>query len=144
MNDSGVICCASFVAPKNDSKEHAVNVVSNENCFVVYCNPPVEICIKRNPSGLYAAFEDNKTGNVPSLPFPYEKPERVDFELDTSSKSIDESLNKITPLLEKAQSYKLKSAIKNLLRFYTGLGISMKVCEIGCSFAKYSPNAWTP
>ena len=31
LNDSGVICCASFVAPKNDSKEHAVNVVSNEN-----------------------------------------------------------------------------------------------------------------
>ena len=101
LNDSFVICCASFVAPKNDSKEHAFNVVSSENCFVVYCNPPVEICIKRNPSGLYAAFEDNKTDNVPNLSFPYEKPERVDFELDKSSKSIDESLNKITPLLEK-------------------------------------------
>ena len=101
LNDSGVICCASFVAPNNDSREHAINVVGSENCFIVYCNPPVEICIKRDPSGLYAAFEDSKTDNVPGLSFPYEKPERVDLELDTSSESIDTSLNKITLLLEK-------------------------------------------
>ena len=101
LNDSGVICCASFVAPNNDSREHAINVVGSENCFIVYCNPPVEICIKRDPSGLYAAFEDSKTDNVPGLSFPYEKPEKVDLELDTSSESIDASLNKITLLLEK-------------------------------------------
>tara|TARA_Y100001970_G_C14242289_1_gene865678 strand:+ start:2046 stop:3947 length:1902 start_codon:yes stop_codon:yes gene_type:complete len=100
LNDSGVICCASFVAPNNDSREHAINVVGSENCFIVYCNPPVEICIKRDPSGLYAAFEENKTDIVPGLSFPYEKPERVDLELDTSSESIDASLNKITLLLE--------------------------------------------
>ena len=101
LNDSGVICCASFVAPNNDSREHAINVVGSENCFIVYCYPPVEICIKRDPSGLYAAFEENKTDVVPGLSFPYEKPERVDLELDTSSESIDASLNKITLLLEK-------------------------------------------
>ena len=96
-----MICCASFVAPNNDSREHAINVVGSENCFIVYCNPPVEICIKRDPSGLYAAFEENKTDIVPGLSFPYEKPDRVDLELDTSSESIDASLNKITLLLEK-------------------------------------------
>ena len=101
LNDSGVICCASFVAPNNDSREHAINVVGSENCFIVYCNPPIEICIKRDPSGLYAAFEDSKTDNVPGLSFPYEKPERVDLELDTSSESINASLNRITLLLEK-------------------------------------------
>ena len=101
LNDSGVICCASFVAPNNDSREHAINVVGSENCFIVYCNPPVEICIKRDPSGLYAAFEDSRTDNVPGLSFPYEKPERVDLELDTSSESINASLNRITLLLEK-------------------------------------------
>tara|TARA_B100000700_G_C14354010_1_gene538467 strand:+ start:234 stop:434 length:201 start_codon:yes stop_codon:yes gene_type:complete len=65
----------------------------------VYRGPPVEICIKRDSSGLYNAFEDNKTDSIPSLSFPYEKPERVD--INTSSESIDESLNKITLLLEK-------------------------------------------
>ena len=101
LNDSGVICCASFVAPNNDSREHAINVVGSENCYIIYCNPPLEICIKRDPSGLYAAFEDNRTDNVPGLSFPYEEPERVHLELDTSSQSIDESLDKITLLLEK-------------------------------------------
>ena len=37
------------------------------------------------------------------------------------------------------------SVIENLLSsFHTGLGISMNVCEIECSSAKYSPTAWTP
>ena len=100
MNDSGVICCASFVAPNNDSREHAINVVGSENCYIVYCNPPLEVCIKRDPSGLYAAFENNKADNVPGLSFPYQKPERVNIELDTNSQSIDECLDKITLLLE--------------------------------------------
>ena len=101
LNDSGVICCASFVAPNNDSREHAIDVIGSENCYTVYCNPPFEICIKRDPSGLYAAFEDNRTNNVPGLSFPYEKPERIHLELDTSAQSIDESLDKIMLLLEK-------------------------------------------
>ena len=48
LNDSGVICCAYFVAPNNDSGEHAINVVGSENYFIEYCDPPVEICMKRN------------------------------------------------------------------------------------------------
>ena len=61
LNDSGVICCAYFVAPNNDSRKHAINAVGSENCFIEYCDPPVEICMKRNPWGLYAKFVDNKT-----------------------------------------------------------------------------------
>ena len=100
LNDSGVICCASFVAPNNDSREHAIDVVGSENCYIVHCNPPLETCIKRDPSGLYAALENNETDNVPGLSFPYEKPERIHLELDTSSQCIDECLEKIILLLE--------------------------------------------
>ena len=49
LNDSGMICCAYFVAPNNDSRERAINVVGSENCFIEYCDPPVGICMKRNP-----------------------------------------------------------------------------------------------
>ena len=101
LNDSGVICCASFVAPNNDSRDHAINVIGIGNCFVVYCNPPIEVCIKRDPSGLYASSEGGKTGNVPGLSFPYQKPEKVHLELDTATLKIDECLEKVISLLEK-------------------------------------------
>ena len=101
LNDSGVICCASFVAPNNDSRDHAINVVGRGNCFVVYCNPPIEVCIKRDPSGLYVSSEGGKTDNVPGLSFPYQEPEKVHLELDTATLEIDECLEKVISLLEK-------------------------------------------
>ena len=101
LNDSGVICCASFVAPNNDSRDHAINVVGRGNCFVIYCNPPIEVCIKRDPSGLYASSENSATDNVPGLSFPYQKPEEIHLELDTAKLGIDDCLNKVESLLEK-------------------------------------------
>ena len=100
LNDSGVICCASFVAPNNDSRDHAINVVGRGNCFVIYCNPPIEVCIKRDPSGLYASSENSATDNVPGLSFPYQKPEEIHLELDTAKLGIDDCLNKVVSLLE--------------------------------------------
>ena len=101
LNDSGVICCASFVAPSNDSRDHAINVIGRGNCFVIYCNPPIEVCIKRDPSGLYASSENGKTDNVPGLSFPYQKPREIHLELDTDKLGIDECLHRIVSLLEK-------------------------------------------
>ena len=101
LNDSGVICCASFVAPSNDSRDHAINVIGRGNCFVIYCNPPIEVCIKRDPSGLYASSENGKTDNVPGLSFPYQKPREIHLELDTDKLRIDECVNRVVSLLEK-------------------------------------------
>ncbi|MDP2286617.1 MAG: sulfate adenylyltransferase subunit CysN, partial [Pseudohongiella sp.] len=32
LNDSGLICCAAFVAPNPDSREHALSVIGKDNC----------------------------------------------------------------------------------------------------------------
>ena len=101
LNDSGIICCASFVAPNNDSRDHAVDVVGRGNCFLIYCNPPIEICIERDPSGLYASSGNGKTNNVPGLSFTYQKPEEHHLELDTAALTINECLDKVMSLLKK-------------------------------------------
>src|SRR5690606_41129364 len=58
LNDNGIICCASFVAPNTDSREHTIDVIGEENCIVVYLTPPLEVCRQRDPSGIYAAEEN--------------------------------------------------------------------------------------
>ena len=68
---------------------------------MIYCNPPIEVCIKRDPSGLYASSENSATDNVPGLSFPYQKPEEIHLELDTAKLGIDDCLNKVVSLLEK-------------------------------------------
>lgn len=99
LNDSGVICCASFVAPNADSREHAISVIGKDNCYIIYLNPPIETCILRDPSGLYAAAEGTESTDIPGLSFPYSAPEVTQLELDTSALSVDECLEKVLKLM---------------------------------------------
>lgn len=99
LNDSGVICCASFVAPNEDSREHAVSVIGKDNCYLVYCNPPMDVCIQRDPSGLYAAAEGTDSKDIPGLSFPYVPPDAIHLELDTSALSIEACLDEVIKLM---------------------------------------------
>ena len=99
LNDSGVICCASFVAPNHDSREHALSVIGKHNCYIVHLNPPMEVCIQRDPSGLYAAAEGKDSTDIPGLSFPYNPPETVHLELDTDDLSIDACLDEVIRLM---------------------------------------------
>ncbi|MFM1895358.1 MAG: hypothetical protein RLZZ385_432 [Pseudomonadota bacterium] len=99
LNDSGLICCASFVAPSRDSRDHALSVIGKDNCLIVYLNPPLEVCMQRDPSGLYAAAQAAESGTIPGVSFPYDEPETTHLELDTSALSVDECLRKVIRLL---------------------------------------------
>jgi bifunctional enzyme CysN/CysC len=99
LNDSGVICCASYVAPNRDSREHAVNVIGKDNCLIVFLNPPMDVCIQRDPSGLYAAAERTESPNIPGISFPYEEPESSHLELDTSSLNVEECLEQVIGIM---------------------------------------------
>jgi bifunctional enzyme CysN/CysC len=100
LNDSGLICCASFVAPNRDSREHALSVIGKDNCLIIYLNPPIDVCIQRDPSGIYAAAEGSESSDIPGLSFPYDEPEFTNLELDTSQLSIDECLQKVLNLMQ--------------------------------------------
>lgn len=99
VNESGLICCASFVAPNEESREYAADIIGPDNCYFIYLNPPMEICRQRDPSGLYTAYEGSKSDDVPGLSFPYQPPATVRLELDTSVLSIQESLDEVLRLM---------------------------------------------
>ena len=103
LNDSGIICCASFVAPNADSREHALSVIGKNNCYIIYLNPPMEVCIRRDPSGLYAAAEGSESTDVPGLSFLYSPPEVFHLKLDTNELSIEECLRRVIELLEEEE-----------------------------------------
>jgi len=77
-----------------------VSVIGKDNCYLIYLNPPMEVCIQRDPSGLYAAAENSESTDIPGLSFPYSPPERVSLELDTNALSIDECLTAVLKLMK--------------------------------------------
>jgi bifunctional enzyme CysN/CysC len=100
LNESGLICCAAFVAASAEARAHAVSIIGRENCLIVFLNPPIEICKQRDPSGLYAADSTRATGNVPGISFPYEAPVDADLVLDTHADTVIESMERVLALLK--------------------------------------------
>lgn len=100
INDSGLICCAAFVAPNPDSREHAISVIGKDNCHIIYLNPPIEVCQQRDPSGIYAAAEATGSADIPGISFPYAPPENVALELDTDALSVEDCLDKVVELMQ--------------------------------------------
>ncbi|MDG2089615.1 MAG: sulfate adenylyltransferase subunit CysN [Gammaproteobacteria bacterium] len=100
LNDSGVICCAAFVAPNADSREHMNSVIGEDNCIVVYLNPPLDVCKQRDPSGIYAAEANVETGNVPGVSFPYEDWENPNLILPTHELEVDECIDRVINVLK--------------------------------------------
>ena len=95
LNDSGLICCASFVAPTRASRERAANIIGANNCLIVYLNPPLAVCQQRDPSGLYSA----STTDIPGISFEYETPTNVALELDTSALTPQDCVERVMRLL---------------------------------------------
>jgi len=100
LNDSGLICCAAFVAPNLDSREHLMSVIGDENIIVIYLNPPLEVCKQRDPSGLYAAEENVPTGTVPGISFEYPEPENADLILPTHELDVEDCIDRIINVLK--------------------------------------------
>jgi bifunctional enzyme CysN/CysC len=100
LNDSGLICCAAYVSPNLDSREHMISVIGEENFLLIYLNPPLEVCKQRDPSGLYAAEENVPTGNVPGISFDYPEPESPDLILPTHELDVDECIDQVINVLK--------------------------------------------
>jgi bifunctional enzyme CysN/CysC len=103
LNDSGLICCGAFVAPDQESRDHAMEIIGKDNCFIVYLNPPLEVCKQRDPSGLYAAEANVKTDTLPGVSFPYEAPENAELVLATDQDSIEECVEKVIDMLREKE-----------------------------------------
>jgi len=100
LNESGMICCAAFVASSADAREHAISVIGDANCILVYLNPPLNVCKIRDPSGLYAADLLHASGNVPGISFPFEEPNNANLILPTHELSVEECIDRVLNVLK--------------------------------------------
>jgi adenylylsulfate kinase len=53
---------------------------------------PVELCAERDVKGLYAAQREGKVTGLTGVDDPYEAPEEPELTLDTSGRTLDESV----------------------------------------------------
>ncbi|MGB7328548.1 MAG: sulfate adenylyltransferase subunit CysN [Rubripirellula sp.] len=99
LNDAGLICVASFVAPSDEVRQKVAKLIGADRFLVVHVATPVEVCRERDTKGQYAKADAGELANFPGVTATYEAPTSADLTLDTSTQSVDECADQVIELL---------------------------------------------
>jgi len=103
LNDAGLICIAAFVAPNEQVRQKAAEVIGRDRFLVVHLDAPVEICRQRHQEGQYAKADSGEIANFPGVSAPYDVPADPDLVLPTHERDIDQCVENIMDLLRDRQ-----------------------------------------
>ncbi len=107
FNDAGMICMLSLVAPSEEIRNKAKEVVGVDRFIVIHLNAPADICAERNaaddPSRTEGDMEEIQASARGQLN--YEAPESADIILNTDQLSPQECVSKIIELLSDKQVF---------------------------------------
>lgn len=104
FTNAGLICLTAFVSPYRKDRELVRQWVEKQNgpgTFIeVYVNTPLEVCMQRDPKGLYKQAIEGKIKNFTGVSDPYEAPESPELELKTDAQSASQSAEQVIRYLE--------------------------------------------
>ncbi len=99
VNDAGLICIAAFVAPSEEVRQKAGDVIQRERFLTVHVATPLEACRQRDEEGAYAKADSGEIANFPGVSAPYEPPRQPDLVLRADQHSIDQCVDQLMALL---------------------------------------------
>lgn len=98
LTRNGVAVLCSFISPYRQVRARVRQEVGN--LVEVYCYAPLEVLVERDVKGLYKKALAGEIENFTGVSDPYEPPENPEVFIDSSSETIEESLEKVMSKLE--------------------------------------------
>jgi adenylylsulfate kinase len=100
---AGIINIAAFISPYQRERNLARKLARNGNFIEVYVNCPLEVCMQRDPKGLYKKALKGEIKNFTGIDAPYEVPEEPDVVVRTDIESVEECVTGIINYLRDKQ-----------------------------------------
>lgn len=99
---NGVVTLCSFVSPYRDVRKEIRSVIEEEGIsfLEIYVKCSLEVCIKRDPKGLYRRALAGEIKYMTGLDDPYEPPTSPELTIDTERESIETSAARVLSLIE--------------------------------------------
>ena len=97
--DSGAIVLCSFISPTIAIRKYAKDIIGKEDFLEIFVDTPIEICEKRDVKGLYKKARAGKIKGFTGIDSPYEIPELPDVTLDTTTVTVDQSVETLVNLV---------------------------------------------
>jgi bifunctional enzyme CysN/CysC len=83
MIDAGLVVLCAFVSPFRAERRVVRDLIGPEEFIEVFVDTPVDVCMERDPKGLYAKARTHAVRNVTGIDSPYEPPEKAKLRLET-------------------------------------------------------------
>jgi len=88
--DSGLIVLVSFISPFRSERRMARDLLQPGEFIEVFVDTPIELCMQRDPKGLYEKARAGQIKNFTGVDSPYETPESAEIVLRTAERKAED------------------------------------------------------
>jgi len=99
--DAGVIVLACFISPFRAERRMARQLLGEGRFVEVFVDASVDVCMARDPKGLYAKAKAGKIKNFTGIDSAYEAPENAELTLSTAGTGADALAAEVVAYLRK-------------------------------------------
>jgi bifunctional enzyme CysN/CysC len=99
--DAGLIVLVSFISPFRSERRTARELMAPGEFLEVFVDAPLEVCIERDPKGLYKKARSGEIQQFTGISAPYEEPEAAGLVVDTTALPIEESVRAVVDYVER-------------------------------------------
>ncbi len=93
--DAGVIVTCSFISPFQSERQMVRELVEDGEFIEVFVDAPIELCMERDPKGLYRKAQAGEIKNFTGFDSPYEAPQTPEIHLKTVELDAEAAANRV-------------------------------------------------
>jgi bifunctional enzyme CysN/CysC len=97
---SGMVAVCTFISPFAKDRQFARSLIPEGRFFEIYTRCSLDVCMRRDPNGLYARAQRGEIREFTGITSPYEEPINPDLIIETDLYTVEESVESIIALLE--------------------------------------------
>ena len=94
VRHGGVVVCA-VISPYREARRECRALIGPDRFVEVFVDTPLEVCIARDPKGLYAKVKRGEIKDMTGIDDPYERPLAPEIVLDTVTHTADANAERI-------------------------------------------------
>ncbi len=99
--DAGKIAITAFISPIKEDRDKVRALVGVENFVEIFVDCPVEVCIKRDPKGIYKKALAGDIKEFTGISSQYEAPDNPEIIIKSEIEDFDEAAQRIIDYLNK-------------------------------------------
>lgn len=95
MFDAGLIVITAFISPYKKDRQTVRELLPDGGFWEVFVSCPLEVCIQRDPKGLYKKALGGSLTEFTGLTSPYEAPDKPEVLVETDKNNVEECVDMI-------------------------------------------------